>query len=83
MMEGEDDLIVTARVLPENRKVYETLIELSLQQGKSPEEINTQLFNAGLYIWVHQISEDLAAGPEAREDLIPDPPKEPVPPKDP
>ena len=68
-MEGEDDLIVTARVLPENRKVYQTLLELSLEQGITPEEINTQLFNAGLYQWVHKISEDLAAGPEARDGL--------------
>lgn len=69
MMADEDEIIVTARVLPENRKVYNTLLELSLQQGVTPDEINTQLFNAGLYQWVHKISEDLAAGPEAREGL--------------
>ena len=68
-MEGEDDIIVTARVLPENRKVYEALLELSLKQGVTTDEINTQLFNAGLFQWVSKISEDLAAGPEAKEGL--------------
>ena len=68
-MEGEDDIIVTARVLPENRKVYQTLLELSIKQGMTADEINTQLFNAGLFQWVAKVSEDLAAGPEAREDL--------------
>jgi hypothetical protein len=66
MMEGQDDLTVMARVLPENRKVYEALLELSLQQGKTPDEINTQLFNAGLYQWVAKVSEELAAGPEEK-----------------
>ena len=64
-MEGEDDLIVTARVLPENRQVYETLMELLLKHGESPDDINTQLFNVGLTVWVSKISEGLAAGPEA------------------
>ena len=69
MMDGqEDDLIVTARVLPENRKVYEVLLEMSLQEGKTAEEINTMLFNAGLFQWVARVSEDLAAGPEAMEE---------------
>jgi hypothetical protein len=67
-MEGQDDLIVTARVLPENRKVYETLLELSIKQGVTADDINTQLFNAGLFQWVSKISEDLAAGPEAMSD---------------
>jgi hypothetical protein len=64
-MAGQDDLIIKAKVLPENRKVYETLLELSLKQGMTADEINTQLFNAGLFQWVSRISEDLAAGPEA------------------
>jgi len=69
MMEGqEDDLIVTARVLPENRKVYQVLLEMSLQQGQTADEVNTQLFNAGLFQWVAKVSEDLAAGPEAAEE---------------
>jgi len=64
-MDEEEDLVITARVLPENREVYETLISMSLKQGKSQEEINTQLLNAGIFIWVQKISEDLAAGPKA------------------
>jgi hypothetical protein len=67
-MEGEDDLIVTARVLPENRQVYETLIELMVKHGQSREEIDTQLFNVGLTVWVSKVSEGLAAGPEALEE---------------
>lgn len=67
-MEGEDDLIVTARVLPENRKVYETLIELLVKHGQSREEIDTQLFNVGLTVWISKVSEGLAAGPEALEE---------------
>ena len=67
-MEGQDDLIVTARVLPENRKVYETLLDLLIKHGQSAEEINTELFNIGLTIWVAKISEGLAAGPEALEE---------------
>ncbi len=69
MMEGQDDLIVTAKVLPENRKVYQTLLELSIKQGMTADEINTQLFNAGLFQWVAKVSEDLAAGPEAKEGM--------------
>ncbi len=61
-------MVITARVLPENREVYETLLAMSLQQGKSEEEINTQLLNAGLYIWAHKISEGLADGPEPEMD---------------
>jgi len=64
MMEGQDDIIVTAKVLPENRKVYQTLLELSIKQGMTADEINTQLFNAGLFQWVAKVSEDLAAGPD-------------------
>ena len=67
-MEGEDDLIVTARVLPENRQVYETLTELMVKHGQSREEIDTQLFNVGLTVWVSKVSEGLAAGPEALEE---------------
>ena len=67
-MEGDDDLVVTARVLPENREVYETLLELLTRHGQSAEEINTELFNIGLTLWVSKISESLAAGPEELED---------------
>ncbi len=68
MMTGHvDDLIVTARVLPENRKVYEVLLEASIKEGKSADEINTMLFNAGLFQWVARVSEGLAAGPEEME----------------
>ena len=63
-MEGDDDLYVTARVLPENREVYETLLNMSLSKGLSTDEINTQLFNAGLVLWVAKVSEGLAEGPE-------------------
>ncbi len=66
MEADDDDLIVTARVLPENRKVYETLLDLLIKHGQSAEEINTQLFNVGLTVWVAKISEGLAEGPEAR-----------------
>jgi hypothetical protein len=67
-MEDDDDLIVTARVLPENRQVYETLLDLLIRHGQSSEEINTQLFNVGLTVWVSKISEGLAAGPEAMDE---------------
>lgn len=66
-MGEEDDLVVTARVLPENREVYETLIRLSETKGMSAEEVNTQLFNAGLYAWVERISKGLDEGPS--EDM--------------
>ena len=68
-MGEEEDLVITARVLPENREVYQTLLKMSLESGMTADEINTQLFNAGLFQWVAKVSEDLAAGPEAREDL--------------
>jgi hypothetical protein len=64
-MEDDDDLMITARVLPENRKVYETLLELLLKHGETADDINTQLFNVGLTVWVSKISEGLANGPEA------------------
>ncbi len=67
-MDDDDDLIVTARVLPENRQVYETLLDLLARHGQSREEINTQLFNVGLTVWVSKISEGLAAGPEAMDE---------------
>jgi hypothetical protein len=63
-MEGDDDLYVTARVLPENREVYETLLNMSLKKGLGTDEINSQLFNAGLVLWVAKVSEGLAEGPE-------------------
>lgn len=68
-MSEEDDLVVVARVLPENREVYETLLRLSLENGLTADEVNTQLFNAGLYQWVSRISTGLAEGPEAERDL--------------
>ena len=58
-MGEEEDLVVTATVLPENREVYEALVKMSEDQGLSREDVNTQLFNAGLYAWVDRISRDL------------------------
>jgi hypothetical protein len=63
-MSEEEDLVITARVLPENREVYETLISMSLQSGLTVDEVNTQLFNAGLFQWVSRVSTGLADGPE-------------------
>jgi hypothetical protein len=62
-MAGEEDLVVTARVLPENREVYETLIKMSETKGIGQDEVNTHLFNAGLFVWVEKISKNLDEGP--------------------
>lgn len=62
-MSEEEDLVITARVLPENREVYETLLRMSLQSGLTTDEVNTQLFNAGLFEWVSRVSTGLADGP--------------------
>jgi hypothetical protein len=68
-MGEDDDLVVTARVLPENREVYEALVRMSGTKGMSQEQVNTQLFNAGLYAWVEQINRDMDKGlpPEDEE----------------
>ena len=67
-MGEEDDLVVMARVLPENREVYETLISMSETKGMSAEEVNTLLFNAGLFSWVERINKGIAEGPP--EDIV-------------
>jgi len=68
-MEGQDDLVVTARVHPENRQIYEKMVEFLTKDGMTTaEEINDHLFNIGLTYWISKVSEDLAAGPEALED---------------
>ncbi len=73
-MGEEEDLVITARVLPENREVYETLLKMSLESGLTADEINTQLFNAGLFQWVSRVSEGLAEGPEPETDEDPENP---------
>lgn len=70
-MGEEEDLVITARVLPENREVYETLLKMSLESGLTADEIHTQLFNAGLFQWVSRVSEGLAKGPEPEIDEDP------------
>jgi hypothetical protein len=67
-MGEEEDLVVTARVLPGNREVYETLMRMSLESGLTADEVNTQLFNAGLFQWVARVSEGLAKGPDPGVD---------------
>lgn len=66
-MSEEEDLVITARVLPENREVYETLLEMSLQSGLTADDVNTQLFNAGLFEWVSRVSTGLADGPDLED----------------
>ena len=73
-MGEEEDLVITARVLPENREVYQTLLKMSLESGMTADEINTQLFNAGLFQWVAKVSEGLAKGPESEIEEPPDSP---------
>jgi len=53
---GMDGVQVTARILPENQKVYELLVMASRAKGWSQEEVNTSLINAGLVSWVDRIS---------------------------
>ncbi len=54
-------LAVTARILPENRRVYELLVTASQGQGMTAEDVNTTLINVGLVTWVKRISEDVEA----------------------
>jgi len=54
-------LEVTARILPENLRVYELLVNASKGQGMTPEEVNTTLINVGLVTWVKRISDDVEA----------------------
>jgi|MudIll2142460700_1097286.scaffolds.fasta_scaffold37571_1 hypothetical protein len=54
-------LEVTARILPENLRVYELLVNASKGQGMTPDEVNTTLINVGLVTWVKRISEDVEA----------------------
>jgi hypothetical protein len=68
-MSEEDDLVITARVLPENREVYEAMLKMSLQTGQTVDEVNTQLFNAGLFQWVSRVSTGLAEGPEQENGI--------------
>jgi len=70
---GLDGVQVTARILPENQKVYELLVMASRAKGWSQEEVNTSLINAGLVAWVDRISHTIegaegpgGAGPEAK-----------------
>jgi hypothetical protein len=70
---GMDGVQVTARILPENQRVYELLVQASRAKGWSQEEVNTSLINAGLVHWVKRISEDLevkegAGGPPDGSD---------------
>jgi len=66
-MDEEEDLVITARVLPENREVYETMLKMSIASGLSADEVNTQLFNAGLFEWVSRVSTGLAEGPDTKD----------------
>jgi len=56
---GMDGVQVTARILPENQKVYELLVMASRAKGWSQEEVNTSLINAGLVSWVDRISHNI------------------------
>ena len=53
---GMDGVQVTARILPENQRVYELLVMTSRAKGWSQEEVNTSLIIAGLVAWVDRIS---------------------------
>ena len=52
---SEEGLAVTARVLPENLRVYRLLVAASMSKGLSAEDVNTSLINAGLVAWVQRI----------------------------
>ena len=56
---GMDGVQVTARILPENQKVYDLLVMASRAKGWSQEEVNTSLINAGLVSWVDRISQKI------------------------
>jgi hypothetical protein len=69
---GMDGVQVTARILPENQKVYELLVMASRAKGWSQEEVNTSLINAGLVSWVDRISHTIedAEGADPGTDPI-------------
>jgi hypothetical protein len=56
---SEDGLAVTARILPENLRVYRLLVAASMSKGLSDEDVNTSLINAGLVAWVQRIGFEL------------------------
>jgi hypothetical protein len=58
-MDDDEGRMVIARVLPENIKIYEYLIKISKEKGIMDDEVNTQLFNAGLVAWVERIQLEL------------------------
>ncbi len=58
-MDEDEGRMVIARVLPENLKIYEYLIKISKEKGLMEDEVNTQLFNAGLVAWVERIQLEL------------------------
>jgi hypothetical protein len=67
---GMDGVQVTARILPENQKVYDLLVMASRAKGWSQEEVNTSLINAGLVSWVDRISQTIE-GAEGEEPGTP------------
>lgn len=56
---SEEGLAVTARILPENLRVYKLLVAASMSKGLSAEDVNTSLINAGLVGWVQRIGFEL------------------------
>lgn len=56
---SEEGLAVTARILPENLRVYRLLVAASMSKGLSAEDVNTSLINAGLVGWVQRIGFEL------------------------
>ncbi len=62
MGDEDEGMLVMAKVLPENREVYSTLVQFAEEKGMSRDEINTKLFNAGLVAWVEQINRQMDAG---------------------
>jgi hypothetical protein len=62
---GMDGVEVTARILPENQKVYDLLVMASRAKGWSQEEVNTSLINAGLVAWVDRISQTIECAEDA------------------
>ena len=64
---SEEGLAVTARILPENLRVYRLLVAASMSKGLSPEDVNTSLINAGLVGWVQRIGFELEELERTRE----------------
>ena len=68
MGDEDEGMLVMAKVLPENREVYSTLVQFAEEKGMSRDEINTKLFNAGLVAWVEQINSQMDEEITGEED---------------